>query len=65
ANEITSSLSDRMQDAWLAFARTGNPATESLPAWPRYEAGTRATMLFAAEPSVAEAPEEATRAVWG
>ncbi len=65
ASEITSSLSDRMQDAWLAFARTGNPATESLPAWPRYEAGTRATMLFAAEPSVAEAPEEATRAVWG
>ncbi|MEX0784047.1 MAG: carboxylesterase family protein [Dehalococcoidia bacterium] len=64
ANDVTTALSDRMQDAWLAFARTGNPSTESLPAWPRYEAGRRATMLFSSEPRVTDAPEERTRALW-
>jgi para-nitrobenzyl esterase len=65
ANDVTTALSERMQDAWLAFARTGNPSTETLPAWPRYEPGKRATMLLSSEPHLAEAPEEATRALWG
>ncbi len=65
ANDVTTALSDRMQDAWLAFARTGNPATENLPAWPRYEAGARSTMLLSLEPRVEGAPDEATRALWG
>jgi para-nitrobenzyl esterase len=65
ANDVTTALSERMQDAWLAFARTGNPATESLPAWAPYEQGKRSTMLFSAEPRVANAPEESTRALWG
>jgi para-nitrobenzyl esterase len=61
---VTRGISDAMQDAWIAFARTGNPAAESLPAWHRYEPRTRATMLFNAELSVANGPEEATRALW-
>ncbi|HEX6030556.1 MAG TPA: carboxylesterase family protein [Tepidiformaceae bacterium] len=61
---VTRGISDAMQDAWIAFARTGNPAAETLPAWPRYETGARATMLFNAELRVADAPEEATRALW-
>ena len=40
------SLADRMSDAWLAFARTGNPNTPSLPEWPAYTADRRATMFF-------------------
>lgn len=39
-------LADRMSDAWLAFARTGNPNTPSLPEWPAYTAAGRATMFF-------------------
>src|SRR5690606_11368960 len=27
-------LADKVSDAWLAFARTGNPSTPKLPAWP-------------------------------
>ncbi|MFI4935940.1 MAG: carboxylesterase/lipase family protein, partial [Caulobacterales bacterium] len=27
-------LADQMSEAWLAFARSGNPATPALPAWP-------------------------------
>ena len=29
-------LSAQMQDYWTTFARTGNPATPTQPAWPRY-----------------------------
>lgn len=39
-------LADKMSDAWLAFARTGNPNTDSLPEWPAYTAENGATMFF-------------------
>ena len=39
-------LSDAMASAWVAFARDGVPAAESLPAWPAYDASRRATMWF-------------------
>ena len=45
-------LADRISDAWLAFARTGNPNTPSLPEWPVYTADGRATMFFDNECSV-------------
>ena len=38
-------LAAAMSDAWIAFARTGNPNHEGLPAWPVYSDG-RATMIF-------------------
>jgi para-nitrobenzyl esterase len=60
----TRALSERMQDAWLAFARTGNPATESLPHWPAYDASRRATMVFGDEIEAVNAPYEPERAFW-
>jgi para-nitrobenzyl esterase len=57
-------LSEQMMDAWIAFARTGNPATEALPAWPAYTADRRATMVFDESVSVVDAPMEAERFVW-
>ncbi|MFC3076778.1 carboxylesterase/lipase family protein [Phenylobacterium terrae] len=39
-------LADQMSAAWLAFARSGNPSTPALPAWPPYEVERRATMIF-------------------
>ena len=47
-------LADRMSDAWLAFARTGNPNTPSLPQWPAYTTERRQTMFFDNECSVHE-----------
>ena len=57
-------LSEHMMDAWIAFARTGNPATEALPAWPAYTADCRATMVFDESVKVVDAPLEAERAAW-
>lgn len=57
-------LSVHMMDAWIAFARTGNPATEALPVWPAYTADRRATMVFDESVTVVDAPLEAERAVW-
>ena len=39
-------LADKVSDAWIAFARTGNPNTPKLPKWPAYNATDRATMVF-------------------
>jgi para-nitrobenzyl esterase len=57
-------LSAAMQDAWLAFARTGDPNHAGLPSWPVYEAGRRATLQFGRTPVVEDAPREAERAFW-
>jgi para-nitrobenzyl esterase len=39
-------LADRMSEAWLGFARTGDPNHDGLPKWRPYDTATRATMLF-------------------
>src|SRR5262245_2371601 len=57
-------LSEQIMAAWIAFARTGNPATAALPAWPAYAADRRTTMVFDESVSVVDAPMEAERSVW-
>ena len=32
--------------AWVAFAKTGNPAHGGLPAWPAFNTTTRPTMVL-------------------
>jgi para-nitrobenzyl esterase len=39
-------LADRVSNAWIAFARTGDPNTSKLPPWPAYNAKDRATMVI-------------------
>ena len=39
-------LSDRMSQAWINFARTGNPSVEGLPEWEAYTPEGGATMIF-------------------
>ncbi len=50
-------LTQMMVATWSAFAHTGNPANAHLPAWPRYEATQRSTMLLSRESTVASNPE--------
>ncbi len=47
---------DAMSAALIAFARTGNPNHEGLPEWRPYTLPERATMLFDAEPKLANDP---------
>jgi para-nitrobenzyl esterase len=56
-------LSRKMQDAWFAFARTGDPSCESLGRWEPY-CGNRTTMIFDRECRIELAPYEEERAIW-
>jgi para-nitrobenzyl esterase len=39
-------VAGKMCDAWAAFAKSGNPAHEGLPDWPRHDATSDAWMVF-------------------
>jgi para-nitrobenzyl esterase len=57
-------LSQRIQDAWLAFARGDVPGAPGLPAWPAYEGERRSTMRLDVECGCVEAPGERELAFW-
>ncbi len=57
-------LSERMMDAWVAFARSGDPNHPGLPDWPPHDESRRATMLLGRECEVADAPLESEREAW-
>jgi len=54
-----------MSRAWATFARTGNPSHDEIPAWPAYDATTRATMFLDAQCTVVNDPWREERLVWG
>ena len=39
-------LAATMSDAWIQFARTGNPNHPRLPHWPAFSLETAPTMIF-------------------
>jgi para-nitrobenzyl esterase len=57
-------LAARMMDAWIAFARSGQPSHASLPAWPAYDHAQRATLVFDRRCELVHAPLDAERAAW-
>jgi para-nitrobenzyl esterase len=57
-------LAEKMSEAWIAFARTGNPNTAKLPQWPVYNTRTRSTMVFDDECRVLSDPGGAERRLW-
>jgi para-nitrobenzyl esterase len=56
-------LSERMMDAWLAFAKTGDPATPAA-SFPRYTPAERATCIFGESSEIASAPYDEERRAW-
>ena len=54
-------LADKVSAAWVAFARSGNPNTSSLPKWPVYSAASRDTMLFNNTSRVEQDPNRIAR----
>jgi para-nitrobenzyl esterase len=43
---VPQALSEQLMDAWLAFAKTGDPNHGNMPNWPAYDASSRTTMIF-------------------
>ena len=50
-------VAEAMSEAWLAFAKTGDPG------WPAYDKARRATMIFDVESKVVDDPNPGVRKV--
>lgn len=57
-------LSETMMQAWIAFARSGNPNPTGMPAWPPYETTRRATMIFNEHSAPQDDPDRAARLLY-
>lgn len=57
-------LSDRLQDAWLAFAKSGDPRTEEDPLWPRYTAQSEEARVFGGAEGIVPALTADRRDFW-
>ncbi len=57
-------LSEQMSDAWIAFARNGDPNHSAIPDWPTYDGSRRATMEFGPQTQVRDAPYDEERRIW-
>jgi para-nitrobenzyl esterase len=56
-------LATSIQDAWIAFARSGDPSGGALGPWAPYGAA-RETMILGEESGMESAPNEEERAAW-
>jgi len=63
-SEGLNAISHNVMDAWIAFARTGNPNHDGIPEWPSYDVEKRSTMLINKEIKVAEKFLDEERAAW-
>ncbi len=61
--ERQQALADVMSEAWLAFARSGDPNHAGLPEWPAYDIQNRATMVFDDVSKVVNDPRGRERAI--
>ncbi|BCL77793.1 carboxylesterase [Ktedonobacteria bacterium brp13] len=57
-------LAERMHNAWIAFAHSGQPAVATLPAWPAYDTQSRTTMIFNEACHVENDPQAVERQFW-
>jgi para-nitrobenzyl esterase len=57
-------LADKVSATWATFARNGDPANKSIPAWPAYTADKRATMVFDDTCRVVDDPDGDVRPFW-
>ena len=53
-----------MHESWIGFARDGQPRSDRLPEWPRYDRDRRATMIFGDGAVVEEDPFADERRLW-
>ncbi|MCK4285560.1 MAG: carboxylesterase family protein, partial [Candidatus Lokiarchaeota archaeon] len=63
SNKETESLSAKMMDSWISFARNGNPNHEEIPEWAQYRKD-RATMIFGKKVKAKNDPYSKERSIW-
>ena len=51
-------MAAQISDAYISFARTGNPNTPRLPHWPVYDLAHRSTMVFDRVSKVVDEPRK-------
>jgi len=61
---VAHDLARRVSSTWVDFARTGNPDNPSIPHWPAYNEGERATMILDRECRVENDDGRETRLLW-
>jgi para-nitrobenzyl esterase len=57
-------LCERVQDAWVSFARDGQPHAAGLPDWPPCDATSQPTMMLDVDCEVAQDPLAPVRSLW-
>ena len=57
-------LAKMMIEAWMHFARTGRPAAEVLPSWPRFDSAAPMVMSLSSASHLQPVPEQATMRFW-
>jgi para-nitrobenzyl esterase len=57
-------LSEQMQEAWMAFARSDDPACDAVGEWPSYDPVRRPTMVFGPDGGLQDDPRREERVVW-
>jgi para-nitrobenzyl esterase len=57
-------LAHQMMDAWIAFARHGDPAHDGIGDWLAYDTADRTTMIFSRESGAVRSPFEEERQLW-
>ena len=57
-------LADAMSEAWLAFARTGDPNHPGIPTWAPYTTTRRDTMIFDVPCRAEQDPAREERLAW-
>ena len=63
AGPAADALAETVMDAWLAFARHGNPSTDALH-WPPYDSANRAQMLLGDRVRIEQNWRSTERAAW-
>jgi len=60
----TEALSEKMMNAWVSFAKTGNPNHTGIPIWPSYDIEKRNTIIFDKNIELWDDPLSKEREMW-